>query len=122
MVTMESFFKWIVFSLAVLAGGTFLLLWTAGAVEIESVTRLLVGALVVSPFIFIISIWSKMPFLGLRKSLLAFLMIVLVILFMMALLQVLYGTGGEGYFSGIDMPPYFLLASAIILLLAFVAN
>ncbi len=119
---MKSLFKWLALSLLVLAGATFLMLWTLGSVEIENVRRLFLGALVVSPFIFIFSLWSKMPFLSLGESLLAFLMIVLVILFMMALLQVLNETGCEDYFSGIVIPPYILLAGTITLLLCFVAR
>lgn len=79
---MEKFTKGVLLLICgLIGGGSALAVWMAGAVSKEIILHAFIGVLVLSPFVFIGATVAKMPFVGFKKSLFAFGLIVLVAIF-----------------------------------------
>ena len=100
--------KRVEFLTAFLVDGILLCLWIAGGVGSHIVLNLLIGALIMSPLVVIVGQWTRMPFIGTKQALFAFIHFAIVVFFMLAAIDVIIDIRTVGSLSGVTgIPPYF---------------
>ena len=120
---MGSFVKGVMFLTVCAVGGIIVLLWAVGMIGTHIILRLLIGAAVISPFILILSVWIRTPFMSLKSGVLAFLLVCVVVVFTIAGLDVISELKTTGSLADVTgVPSYYLLAIAAIILLTLATS